>query len=218
METENKLSVFETLYKIATDKIKQKNGLNYIPWAAAWAEVKSVYPNAKYTVHSQIMDDYGNKRPWFDDGHTGWVKVTAEIGEESATVTLPIMDYSNKSIPVEKITSQDANKAIQRCKVKAFADLGFGLFVYLGEDMPEEVKMIDKLQGEVTDLMKKKASISKETQKKVGELCKAAEKSFNPEADDSEITGNPARIFDIDILKKLKRQLQAIRAVPTKKS
>lgn len=216
MAEEKTLSVFETLYKIATDKISQKNGLNYISWAAAWAEVKKVYPHAKYTVHSQIMDDYGNTRPWFDDGKTGWVKVTAEIGEESATVTLPIMDYKNKSLSVDAITSQDANKAIQRCKVKAFADLGFGLFVYLGEDMPEEVKEIEKLQIEVTELVTKRAAISADAKKKVGELCKAAEKEFMPDSDDSEITGNPARIFDVDILKKLKRQLQAIRAVPKK--
>lgn len=50
---------------------------------------------------------------------------------------LPIMDYRNKSIPVDNVTSFDVNKAIQRSLTKAVARHGLGLYIYAGEDLPE---------------------------------------------------------------------------------
>lgn len=47
------------------------------------------------------------------------------------------MDTRNRSIPVESITSMDANKAIQRALTKAIARHGLGLYIYAGEDLPE---------------------------------------------------------------------------------
>ena len=42
-EVTKEISVFETLNKISVkEKTKEKNGLNYLSWASAWAEVKSV--------------------------------------------------------------------------------------------------------------------------------------------------------------------------------
>ena len=49
------------------------------------------------------------------------------------------MDFRNKSIPLESITSFDVNKAIQRSLTKAVARHGLGLYIYAGEDLPEEV-------------------------------------------------------------------------------
>ena len=51
---------------------------------------------------------------------------------------LPIMDVYNKSIPVDRITSFDVNKSIQRSLTKACARHGLGLYIYAGEDLPEE--------------------------------------------------------------------------------
>lgn len=50
---------------------------------------------------------------------------------------LPIMDYKNKSIKLEQVTSFDVNKAIQRSLTKAAARHGIGLYIYAGEDLPE---------------------------------------------------------------------------------
>jgi hypothetical protein len=47
------------------------------------------------------------------------------------------MDYANKSIPAERVTSFDVNKAIQRSLTKAVARHGLGLYIYAGEDLPE---------------------------------------------------------------------------------
>ena len=50
----------------------------------------------------------------------------------------PVMDFKNNSIPLEKVTSFDVNKAIQRSLTKAVARHGLGLYIYAGEDLPEE--------------------------------------------------------------------------------
>jgi hypothetical protein len=51
---------------------------------------------------------------------------------------LPVMDYRNQSIPADKVTSFDVNKAIQRGLTKAVARHGLGLYIYAGEDLPED--------------------------------------------------------------------------------
>jgi hypothetical protein len=47
------------------------------------------------------------------------------------------MDYKNKSISADQVTSFDVNKAIQRSLTKALARHGLGLYIYAGEDLPE---------------------------------------------------------------------------------
>ena len=51
---------------------------------------------------------------------------------------LPVMDFRNNSIPSDKVTSFDVNKAIQRSLTKACARHGLGLYIYAGEDLPED--------------------------------------------------------------------------------
>jgi hypothetical protein len=51
---------------------------------------------------------------------------------------LPVMDNRNNSIPLERITSRNVNDAIQRCITKAIARHGLGLYIYAGEDLPED--------------------------------------------------------------------------------
>jgi len=135
-----KMSVFETLNKInVNDKVEEKNGLSYLSWAYAWAEVKKIYPQAKYTI-------YENAEGWnyFTDGRTGWVKTGVTIEELEHIEYLPIMDFKNKSIKLENITSYDVNKAIQRSLTKALARHGLGLYIYAGEDLPEgEAEQLD---------------------------------------------------------------------------
>ena len=133
------MSIFETLSKINVNEFTQKkNKLTYLPWAYAWGTLKSLYPESFYTVAE-------NKDGWnyFTDGRTCWVKcaVTAINGEENNTAVeyLPVMDYKNNSIPLEQVTSIQVNNTIQRCLTKAIARLGLGLYIYAGEDLPEEL-------------------------------------------------------------------------------
>lgn len=134
-------TIFQTLSAInVNDHIEKKNGLSYLSWPYAWAEVKKKYPAATYTI-------YENKDGWnyHTDGHTAWVKTGVTIDGLEHIEYLPVMDMRNRSIPIENVTSFDVNKAIQRSLTKACARHGLGLYIYAGEDLPEsEQKPVDR--------------------------------------------------------------------------
>lgn len=113
-------------------KTEQKNGLTYLSWAWAWGEVKKLFPDATYTI-------YENADGWFyhTDGRTAWVKTGVTVNGVEHVEYLPVMDFKNRSIGLENITSFDVNKAIQRSLTKAVARHGLGLYIYAGEDLPE---------------------------------------------------------------------------------
>lgn len=130
-------SVFETLNSIDCGaKIEKKNGLSYLSWAWAWAEVKKVVPDATYTVYERETEH--GPCPYYTDGRTCWVKTGVTLNGLEHIEMLPVMDHRNRSIPLEAITSMDVNKAIQRSLTKACARHGLGLYIYAGEDLPED--------------------------------------------------------------------------------
>lgn len=132
---EEKKSVFETLNSIdVTGKTEKKNGLTYLSWAWAWGEIKKKYPETTYKVYESTEG-----RNYFTDGRTCWVKCSVTCGGIENIEYLPVMDYRNMSIHADKVTSMDVNKAIQRCVTKAIARHGLGLYIYAGEDLPEEM-------------------------------------------------------------------------------
>lgn len=209
---EEEKSVFKTLNSIdVSSKVKAKNGFNYLSWASAWSEVKKQYPDATYRIYNQIIDDRGTSRFWFDDGKTGWVKVGVTIHGQEIIEILAIMDFKNKCIPADQITSVDANKSMKRCLVKACAMHGLGLYVYDGEDLPEETSRTIELRQRVKELASKKANLSEKARTKVAEMCKAAEKLANPDMDDDLITGNYNNIDNVAVLENLEKQLLAVR-------
>lgn len=113
---------------------EQKNGLTFLSWANAWGELKKRHPDATYTV-------YENADGWnyHTDGKTCWVKTGVTVNGIEHIEYLPVMDTRNRSIPVGNVTSFDVNKAIQRSLTKAVARHGLGLYIYAGEDLPEEI-------------------------------------------------------------------------------
>ena len=126
-------SVFETLNAVnCNEHTEKKNGLTYLSWAWAWAEVKKRYPGAFFTIYEN-PDGW----PYWTDGRYCWVKTGVTIEGLELTEYLPVMDYKNNSIPVEKVTTMDVNKSIQRSLTKACARHGLGLYIYAGEDLPE---------------------------------------------------------------------------------
>lgn len=131
-------SVFSVLNNVdVTGHTEKKNNLTYLSWAWAWTEVKKRYPDATYTIYERD-GQYGPVN-YFTDGRTSWVKTGVTINGLEHIEELPVMDFRNASIPLEKMTSFDVNKAIQRSLTKACARHGLGLFIYAGEDLPEAV-------------------------------------------------------------------------------
>lgn len=136
----NKKNVFETLNTInVSGKTEKKNGLTYLSWAYAWAEVKKLYPTAQYHVYERDTQQYGPVN-YFTDGKTCWVKVGVTIEGMEHVEMLPVMNFKNQSIPLDKVTSCDVNKAIQRAITKAIGRQGLGLYIYAGEDLPDVEK------------------------------------------------------------------------------
>lgn len=125
--------VFKELNKVNVNEHTEAKGkFTYLSWAWAWAEVKKKFPMSTYTV-------YENEDGWLyhHDGKTAWVKTGVTIEGLEHIEYLPVLDFSNKSIPLDKITSMNANTAIQRSLTKAIARHGLGLYIYAGEDLPD---------------------------------------------------------------------------------
>jgi hypothetical protein len=143
-------SVFGKLAAVnCNEHIEKKNNgkveLSYLSWAWAWHYIKSRFPNAFYTIYERP-----DGVPYWTDGRTAWVKTGVTIEGQEHIEYLPIMDYRNLSIPLDKITSMDMNKAIQRSLTKAAARHGLGLYIYAGEDIPlseAEAKELEKEQA-----------------------------------------------------------------------
>lgn len=132
MSEEN--NIFKTLNDInVNDKIEEKNGLKYLSWACAWGLLKQNYPDSFFTI-------YENDKGWnyHTDGRTAWVKTGVTVCGTEYIEYLPVMDYRNRSIALENVTSMDVTKAIQRSLTKAIGRHGLGLYIYSGEDFPDE--------------------------------------------------------------------------------
>jgi hypothetical protein len=127
-------SVFQTLSSLPVkDKIEQKGNLDYLSWANAWAMLKNIYPDAQRKVYEHDHTGFN----YFTDGKSAYVKVGITVNGLEHIDYLPIMDFRNNAIPIEKITATDVNKAIQRSTAKAIAMHGLGLSLWTGEDIPE---------------------------------------------------------------------------------
>lgn len=136
---------FELLNSInVNDKTEKKNGLTYLSWAWAWGEVKKKFPDATYIIY-EVTNPQGYVCNYFTDGKTCWVKTGVVINGIEHIEELPVMDYKNKSIPLDNVNSFDVNKAIQRSLTKAVARHGLGLYIYAGEDLPEEERKDNKI-------------------------------------------------------------------------
>ena len=173
MEQEKKYTkdeIFKELSKIdLSNQIKQKLGLNYLSWANAWKILKEHFPNAFYTIYKHktttseqvvtndngitttVVRNYEDEIPYFTDGKTCWVEVGVTIEGFEEVEIFPIMDNRNNAVRVESVTLTAVNKAIQRAFVKACARHGLGLYIYAGEDLPDD----DKTLPNVKEIMNK---------------------------------------------------------------
>ena len=95
-------SVFGKLAAVnCNEHIEKKNNgkveLSYLSWAWAWHYIKSRFPNAFYTIYERP-----DGVPYWTDGRTAWVKTGVTIEGQEHIEYLPIMDYRNLSIPLDK--------------------------------------------------------------------------------------------------------------------
>lgn len=142
---------FQTLYSLDVNKyVEQKQGLSYLTWSYAWAEFKKIYPDATYEVKKDE-----NGRCYFGDEDIGYMVYTSVTADGlTYEMWLPVMDNANKTMKfkayeytvkgvkkaVEAISMFDINKAVMRCLTKNISMFGLGLYIYAGEDLPEDIK------------------------------------------------------------------------------
>ena len=131
---ERKELIAKLLTKNVNDHVEKKNGLSYLSWAWAWAEALKADADATYKV--EMFDG----KCFMDINGTAMVFVTVTMFGKPMTCQLPVMDYRNKAIP--KPDAFAVNTAIMRCMTKALALHGLGMYLYSGEDLPEEGKSV----------------------------------------------------------------------------
>lgn len=159
---EKKQSVFERLSAInVNEHVEKKSNLSYLSWAWAWSEVKRACPDARYDIQPTE----------FDEALGFMCHTTVTIEGETLEMWLPVMDGANKSMlktpytyktkygekSVEPATTFDINKTIMRCLVKNLAMFGLGLYIFAGEDLPEDTSTpapVAKKEVSLIDLIK----------------------------------------------------------------
>jgi hypothetical protein len=123
------MSNFKELSKINVNQhTEKKNGLTYLSWAWAVDQLLQNDPAATWS--------YGEPVKF---GETVMVFCTVTAFGKSMTSQLPVIDFRNKAIP--NPDAMAVNTAMQRCLAKAIALHGIGLYIYAGEDIPQEDKV-----------------------------------------------------------------------------
>ena len=151
------MSNFKELSKINVNQhTEKKNGLTYLSWAWAVSQLLEQDPTATWT--------YGEPVKF---GDTLMVFCTVTAFGKSMTSQLPVIDFRNKAI--SNPDAMAVNTAMQRCLAKAIALHGIGLYIYAGEDLPEE----DKVQApqKVTPLAGALDGLDEESQQFIRDLA-----------------------------------------------
>jgi len=135
------------------EHIEKKNGLSYLSWAWAWAEVICLDPDASYEVH--MFDG----KPYQDVNGTGMVWVTVEMFKRRRSCWLPVMDFRNK--PIMNPDAFQVNSALMRCLVKTIAMHGLAMYIYAGEDLPQEDAKVPDIRLDPEEVQEMNEEIAK---------------------------------------------------------
>jgi len=159
------MSIEMLLKKNVNEHVEKKNGLSYLSWAWAWAEALKADPKASYKI------EMFNCKCYMEINGTAMVFVTVTMFDKPMTCQLPVMDYRNKAI-----LNPDAfavNTAIMRCMTKALALHGLGLYLYSGEDVPEEGRsvVITPTQGAMDNIPQEELQYLQEMAMELIAMC-----------------------------------------------
>jgi len=134
---------------------EKKNGMTYLTWSKAFAELLKEFPEATYEIKK-----FDDGKPYYIDNSGAIVFTSMTIEGITREMFLPVLDGANKPMRADSykyitkfkgeqtcqaINMFDINKAIMRCLVKNIAVFGLGLNIYAKEDLPlgEEVDLED---------------------------------------------------------------------------
>lgn len=120
------MSKYLELRKINVNENTEKKGrFTYLSWAWAVDQLLQLDPMATWEYKEPMKF-----------GDTMMVFCTVTAFGKNMTAQLPVMNNQNKSMI--NPDSFAVNTAMQRCLAKAIALHGLGLYIYAGEDLPED--------------------------------------------------------------------------------
>ena len=134
----NNKEIFNILNKIDVgDYIEKKGGYNYLSWSNAVTELLKVCPDSTWVIH-EYLDKDGLVSPYMRTESGCYVRVTLTVNGIDRTQIMPVWD--NRYRTIAKPDGGHVNTAIQRCLAKVISLHGLGLYIYNGEDLPEDSK------------------------------------------------------------------------------
>jgi len=120
------MTTYNEIRKINVNEHTDKKGkFTYLSWAWAVDQLLQLDPAATWDYQAPMQ---------FGDTLMVFCSVTA-FGK-TMTSQLPVLNHQNKAI--SNPNAMDVNTAMQRCLAKAIALHGLGLYIYAGEDVPDE--------------------------------------------------------------------------------
>lgn len=137
------------------DHVEKKQGLSYLAWSYAHQELMKIDPNYEMKIHEYPHPDVANEQyfvPYLASPEGYSVTVSITLKGLTKTETLPVLDFKNKSVPYKQADTFQINKTYKRAFVKAAALHGIGLYLYHGEDAPDDT---ENLRQEVMNEIKK---------------------------------------------------------------
>lgn len=140
---------FDELSKVDCSKhIEKKGRFSYLSWPFAVSELRKRHPDATWEV---VKSKDGLPYVYTESGC--FVEVAVTVNGVTLSQIHPVLDNNNRTIASPN--AFQINTSIQRCLVKAIALHGLGLYIYAGEDLPEqdEDPMAKLLSDFVADLV-----------------------------------------------------------------
>jgi hypothetical protein len=120
------MKTFSELRLINVNEHTEKKGrFTYLSWTWAVDQLLQNDPSATWTFGDAV---------YFNE--TVMVFCTVNAMGKSMTCQMPVIDSWNKAIP--NPNAMDVNTAMMRCLVKTISLFGIGLYIYAGEDLPDE--------------------------------------------------------------------------------
>ena len=165
------MSKYLELRKInVNDNTEKKGRFTYLSWAWAVDQLLQLDPMATWEYKEPMKF-----------GDTMMVFCTVTAFGKNMTAQLPVMNNQNKSMI--NPDSFAVNTAMQRCLAKAIALHGLGLYIYAGEDLPEDeepikvsppkisVKPEETLVGITPQQISSINALIEQTQSDVAKIC-----------------------------------------------
>ena len=110
--------------------IEKKGGFSYLSWPFAVSQLRLADPAAIWEVRRF------NGLPYLATEAGVFVEVAVTVHGITLSQIHPVLDGRNR--PLIAPNAFDINTSIQRCLVKAIALHGLGLYIYAGEDLPQQ--------------------------------------------------------------------------------